>query len=288
MKLTVDTGTLCKRAGEETIFNMIKEAGFDGVDYSMCTRSENYNMLGEDYEEKACKTKKLLDETDLICEQSHAPFVFKYEDEFSLNNERYVEIIRSIHYASIIGCENVVVHYIKNDIPYNVDYIDYNLRFYESLVPYLEKYNVKISVENLYRHNPTKKFCYGALLCDPVRHLEFMEKLDSRYFNICLDIGHSAVTGYLPENSIRVLGKNIAVTHIHDTDYNEDCHMPPYTKKHNWDEITKAFKETGYKGNISLELPTFFKNLPDNLLLDGLKYAHSTGRELIRMISDGE
>ena len=158
MKLTVETGVLCKRLGEEKTFSMIKEAGFDGVDYSMDVRSEDYNMLGEDYEEKACKTKKMLDETDLICEQSHAPFVFKYEDDFSLNNERYVGIIRSIHYASIIGCENVVVHYIKNDIPYNVDYIDYNLRFYGSLVPYLEKYNVasgsrELDLSKIYENN---------------------------------------------------------------------------------------------------------------------------------------
>ena len=214
MKLTVDTGTLSRKIGEKNAFAMIKEAGFDGVDYSMCIRSENYNMLGDDYIKRAYETKKYLDDLGLFCGQAHAPFVIKYNEEFSLDNKNYRELVRSIHYASILGSENIVVHYIKNDIPYDVDYIDYNFKFYNSLIPYLKEYNIKVSVENLYRRNPVKKYCYGGLLCDPVRHLEFMDKLDPKYFNICLDIGHSSVTGYLPEEAIKVLGKKIAITHI--------------------------------------------------------------------------
>ena len=80
MKLTIDTGTLCKKFGEDKAFEMIKNAGFDGVDYSMCGLSEEYNMLDDNYKENAQKTKALLDKYNLVCEQAHAPFSFTYED----------------------------------------------------------------------------------------------------------------------------------------------------------------------------------------------------------------
>lgn len=284
MKLTVDTGVVCRRLGEDAAFCLIKKTGFDGVDYSLITR-DGYNRLYKDeYIKNALETKMLLEKHSLVCDQVHAPFVFKYEDTFCEGNERFAELVRSIEYASIIGAKYIVVHYIKNDIPFDDDYISYNLEFYKSFIPYLEKFNVKIAVENLYRRNPFKSF-YGALLCDPHRHLEFMKKLDSEYFGICLDIGHSAVTGYLPEDSIKVLGKNISITHIQDTDYERDSHMPPFTMSHNWDKIASAFAETGYEGNISLEVPTFLSKLDDDMLKAGLSFCHSGGRKLIQKIN---
>ena len=283
MKLTIANGCFSKRFGEAKAFEMIKKAGFDGVDYSMYGLTDTYNMLTDDYKEKAQKTKELLEKYNLSCEQAHAPFSFTYEDGIGENHERYKEIVRSIEYASIIGCKNLVVHYIKYKLPYDVDFVKCSLDFYNSFIPYLEKAGVKICVENLFRRSPVRKV-YGDYLCDPHRHLEFMEKLDDRYFNICLDIGHTAASGYSPEETIRVLGKKIAVTHIQDTDYLEDCHMPPYTMKQNWEEIIKAFAESGYEGNISLEIPGLFKKLPDELVAAGLSFAQATGRYIVNEI----
>ncbi len=283
MKLTTETGVLCRTLGEEKAFRLIKEAGFDGVDYSLITR-ENYNRLPKaDYIKNALETKALLEKYSLVCDQVHAPFVFQYGDAFDENNDNYAELVRSIEYTSLIGAEYIVIHYIKNNLPPEADYIKYNIEFYKSFIPYLEKFGVKIAVENLYRRNPVKGF-FGALLCDPHRHLAFMEKLDAKHFGICLDIGHSAITGYLPEESITVLGKNISVTHIHDTDYEHDSHMPPYTMSHNWDAVAKAFAESGYEGNISIEAPTFLSKLDEDMLKEGLQFCHSGGRRLIKQI----
>ena len=283
MRLSMETGGLAKRFGEDKAFELLKQAGFDGVDYSMTGLNEEYNMLDKDYIKKAAKTKELLKKHNLPCVQAHAPFTFKYTDTISEDNERYLEIVRSIEYAAIIGCETIVVHYVKYDVPYDVDIVKYNLDFYNSFIPYLEKTGVKIAVENLFRRSPAKR-AFGEYLCDPHRHLEFMDKLDSKYFNVCLDLGHTASAGFLPENSIRLLGKKIAITHIQDTDYEEDCHMPPYTMKQNWEEIAKAFAEVGYDNDISLEIPTFIKKLPDDVIPAGLCFAHSTGRHLINDI----
>ena len=53
-------------------------------------------------------------------------------------------------------------------------------------------------------------------------------------------------------------------------------------------EIAKAFAVTGYEGNISLEITTFTRNIPFDMLEAGLKFAQSGGREIIRMIENNK
>ena len=156
MKLSISTGMLRERFGDLTTLKMIKEAGFDAVDYSMCDTSPKTDMLGDDYRDKAYEIKEQLEELGLSCNQAHAPYSFKYTDTLSLDNFNYLNLVRSIEFASIIGTKNLVVHYIKNDLPEDVCFEEYNLEFFRSFIPYLERYNINISVENLYKyHKPT-------------------------------------------------------------------------------------------------------------------------------------
>lgn len=284
MKLTIDTVAIREKIGDEAALRLIKETGFDGIDYSMCGVTEKTEMLGDDYKEKAYFTKKLIDELGLCCDQAHAPFTFKYTDTLSEDNERFLKLIRSVEYASIIGAKNLVIHYIKNDLPYEENFEAYNLNFFKSFIPYAKKFGVKISVENLY---PRKidVATWGPLLCDPEKHLEFIKKLDSNVFNICIDIGHSAVTGFEPDEVIRKIGRNLAILHIHDTDYKSDCHTLPYLQAHDWDKITKALADINYKGNFNLEVPIYIRRLPVSLLKPGLEFAHKIGREMIEKIN---
>ena len=73
--------------GEEKTFDLFKKAGFDGVDFS-------FNMLGngtainlDNHIEKAMESKRLLDKYNLICNQSHAPFAFKFGEEIFTADE---------------------------------------------------------------------------------------------------------------------------------------------------------------------------------------------------------
>ena len=61
--------------------------------------------------------------------------------------------------------------------------------------------------------------------------------------------------------------------------------MPPYTMKQNWEEIIKAFSESGYEGNISLEIPSFLKRLPDDAVSSGLSFAQAIGRHMVNEIN---
>lgn len=285
MKLSVDFGAIRKKIeNEESALTLIKEAGFDGVDYGLIFSEDNNPLLKDDYRKTAEKSKVILDKLGLCVGQSHAPFSIAYNNEFNENDPEFLKLVRAIEYASIIDAKNIVVHFLKNNLPEGTDIKELNLRFYKSLIPYAKKFNMKISVENLFFRKKNPKEAFKSVFGEPDNVLEFIKELDSDVFNMCYDLGHSAITGYMPEDVIRRIGNKISILHVQDTDYLSDSHFPPFTLKHNWDEIAKALAESGYKGDFSIEIPTFFERTPTELIPIALKYVHNAGRLIIEKI----
>lgn len=270
MILSMEHFLFRNKFGEEQTFKMFKEAGFDGIDFS-------FNMLGngtsielDNHVERAKESKRLLDKYELICNQAHAPFGFKFGEEMAESNNNFIHIIKSFEYACIIGAKCVVVHAIK--VPTGEDFISYNYQYYKSLEPYAKKFGIKIAVENLLN----SKFWLPAKLSG------FIKMLDSEVFCACVDVGHASIVGIEPENFISGMEKNmIACIHMHDTDGQIDRHWIPYQGNHNWEKIIKALVDYGFDGDMNLEVIHSFDNLPVSLYQPMLNYIAVVGRELI-------
>lgn len=280
MKLSVETSMLRRSFDDVKAVEMIKKAGFDCYDYSLYWLfHDEKDMLGDDYLQRADKLRKISDSLEIECNQAHAPFEIKVSDSFDTSGEAYLRIVRSMEVASILGAKNIVVHAIKDNLPPEVDFYELNKRFYRSLEPYCRRFGICISVENLFNCK------YGEtlpVLSDPEEHKNFVKELASPYFNVCVDIGHSAITGHKPEDVISAMDKNILkVLHIHDNDNIGDRHMLPYTGDFKWNDIMKALARIGYEGEFTFELSGYFRNLPKELLDDGLDFAQKVGRRLI-------
>lgn len=69
--------------------------------------------------------------------------------------------------------------------------------------------------------------------------------------------------------------------HVQDTDLKNDSHMLPGLGKHNWEEITQALAESGYQGDLTLEVFAYLRSFPVYALADALKLACTVGRGLI-------
>ena len=262
------------RFGSRAAIKMIKDAGFDCYDYSMY----GADVLGDDYREKAEELKKYADEIGIACNQAHAPFEIGADDEFVPENKCYLRLIRSIEAAAMLGADNIIVHAIKDNLPPDVDFYELNTRFYKSLVPYCERFKIHVSVENLFGWNN------GAtpVLSDPREHMEFVRGLGSEWMNICVDVGHSAITGHKPEEVIGAMdSKILKALHIHDNGLFYDDHLIPYAGKINWDGVTAALKKIGYSGEFTFEIFGYLDRLPDALIPDALKFAEKIGRYFI-------
>lgn len=268
MLLTMEHFPFRINFGEEKAFEMMKKAGFDGVDYSFNGfKGESIGL--DNHLENAKETKRLLEKYNLVVNQAHAPFVFRYGDEMSVENKDFHDIVKCFEYASIIGCKAVVVHALK--MPDMSEFFDYNYTYYKTLEPYAKKYGVKIAVENL----------RNSRFHTPEELNDFVKRLDSDTFTICVDVGHCAITGVAPEDYIRGLEKGrIGYVHLHDTDCIDDYHWEPYQGFHNWDEILSALKEKDFSGNINLEVIHPFNRMPKELMEDRLCYVGKVGRYL--------
>ena len=146
--LSVENMIIRRRIGDKAAVDLLKEAGFTGIDYSLCgmedwdavAGSKNALSYAEDL-------RRYAEDRGIVFSQSHAPFTFKYGMEKSTDNPHFFSIIQAMEFASHLGCPMIVVHGIL--VPEGEDVFAYNLDYYQRLLPYAEKNGILIAVENL-------------------------------------------------------------------------------------------------------------------------------------------
>lgn len=284
MRLSVETYIISKKFGDEKAIEMIKEAGFDCIDYSFYWFKEDLRekALGKNYMQYARMIKSCLERSGISCNQAHAPFELSFDNRLDVSDERYAELVRSLEFAAELGAQNIVVHAIS--VPSDVDYEEYNFRFYKGLEPFCSKFGIRVAIENLFGFDAKRKYHVGKF-GTPEALGGIVKRLDSEWFTACVDIGHAAITGTEPEDFIRGMGGELlGALHVHDNDYLYDRHTLPYIGNFDWDKVTSALADIDYKGDLTLEIFNFLRGFDDELIPYVLKLCAETGRHLIRKI----
>lgn len=279
MRLSIETYGLLNRFDDEAAFTLLKNAGFDACDYSLYDQAKR--LLGDDYMDNARHTKEALEKVGFVCNQAHAPFDMKEGQTFDESNINYLHIVRSIEYAAFLGAENIIVHLI---ITKNRDEMyDYNQKFYKTLIPYCEKFGIRVAVENNQDVREDRKL---PILCDPDLLQQFVRDLNSEYMVACVDVGHAAMFGN-PATLIEGMENSILrALHIHDNDLQDDLHLFPYTCKINWDSVCSALGKIGYQGDLTFEVINGLYRIPDELKLDAYVFLAKVGRYMINQVAN--
>lgn len=282
MKLSVDCCVFSQQFGDFKAMEMIKEVGFDAVDYTFCCRGDDIPILCDGYKEYAQDLRKHLDEIGLECIQAHAPIGFGYPMARDMSEPKYVKILRAIEAAAILGAEIIVIHsrYVPPFV--EIELYEENIDFYRSLVPYCEKFGIKVGVENLICTHPMGEAYSRHVPETPDQFDTFIKEIGSPWIVGCLDTGHATLKGFEPEEFILRTDKDTLRTmHVQDTDYVDDLHTLPYQGKIDWDKVIDALKKIGYEGPLNFEVPEYFGKMPKELLPDALRMAHAVGRHLV-------
>ena len=276
MDLAIQTYQAWQQLGMDGALCAIKEAGFDGVDLSFYYDA-SAALLGDDYREKAFEIKEALEKYSLRCSQAHAPIECWYGMPFDDSAEPYLRLKRCIESCSIIGIDHVVIEGTECPHPHaSLQNMEYNYGFYKSLEPVLEKWNVVCGIENL-----RKSFTYPDL-CN-----EIIRRLDSPYFRLVFDVGHSWVRADMqPGEFVRELDPGIICgLHVHDTfgiRGGVDGHLMPWMCEIDYDDLVKALREYGYSGDMTLENSAFMRiYAAHDLLKPALSFSEAVGRKLI-------
>ncbi len=283
MKTVMNTHYLESRFGIEKTIQLIADAGFDGIDYTDM-RSETF--LIDDYQKRAKVLREQAENSGLKFYQTHAPVPSSLLKQGDMDYVK-ARTIHSLEVASLLGAEAVVVHPIQDSMHKLGDDSVYekNMDYFRTLLPYCEKYNVKIAIENMTKVDPKTGVKRDGVCAHPLEFKKYLNDLNSLYATGCFDIGHCAATGREPQDVLRILGGNrITCLHVHDNDYMADKHMLPCTMDLNWEEICKALAEIQYSGHLTLEADCFLPKYSDDFIPVALRFMHDTASYLVNKI----
>ncbi len=292
MILSSTTAILDKKFGYKNAVEILAKAGFDAVDVSlrgMCDADNIFN--GDDYIQQAKQLKKLADEYGIFYNQAHAYFPSSFTDE-EKTKIAFEKIKRGIEISSVLGAKIIVVHpkqhlaYLEGNNAGVLKQINYV--FYKSLIPYCEKYGVKIATENMWQRGKISDVIVSSTCASGKEFCEYVDMFNSEWITACLDIGHCGLTGRLPETMIRELGHNrLGALHVHDNDGKHDNHVQPmasFVSSVNWEEVCKALAEIDYKGDFTFEAENIFNNANETTVQSSANLLHDIGRYLIGKI----
>jgi len=289
MKLVTPTSYLGTKFGEEKAIELIATSGFDGIDYSASHMLLDDSPLNApDWREYAKMIKSKAESENVEICQAHAPFPSS-SGEPTFDAEIKEKIIRCIEAVSIMGAEVIVIHPIQH-LPYIFnaqELFEMNMKFYNELIPFGEKFKIKIAVENMFQWDSRCDCPIESTCAAPDEFAKYIDTLNSHWITACLDLGHCSLCHREAQDYIRYMGADrVTCLHVHDNDYKTDKHTLPFTMDMNWVEICKALAQIGYTGNLTYEADDFLKRYPDEFLMTALKFMYDTGRLLIKMINE--
>ena len=297
MKLSTQNGNLVFDFDREEAYRMIREAGFEAIDWNLDHQLNRKMLQSAEKLENLCIFEKELPEihaffaeelsyireNGLAFAQCHAPFPPYLPGrpdilEYSIRIYR-----RLIEFCQEIGCPKVVIHGVAferaNQVDTEEDILRMNRHLYESLIETLKKTDVIVCLENLFTSYQDVR--YTDVCSDPHEAAAEIDRLNAlagkTCFGLCLDTGHLQLAHIRFYRYIPILGKRIVALHIHDNDAIHDRHMAPYTGTILWEEFCEELRKIGYEGDLNFETfhqldrtvidpelaPTFLKFIAD-------------------------
>lgn len=277
------------RIGEREAIKVFKDAGFEAFDMSLFNmiKKDNGYYTDEDYIERAENLRKYIDELGIVCNQAHAPFPSSFGDD--RDEWIFDRIVKSMEISAILGAKVVVVHPKQhlNYAEHAKELFDMNVEFYKSLIPYAEKFGIKIATENMWQTNNSSKAPCDSVCSRAWEFCALIDAVNSPYLVGCLDIGHVALMAADIPKFIKDLGsERLQALHVHDVDLLHDNHTLPFLLKINFAPIMQALGEIDYKGDLTFEANSIFRNYPPELYVSVARLMKDTGDYLASLIDN--
>ena len=279
MKISTTTGDyFAKGFSAKEAVKYIADAGFDYADFTFSAFKDKEAWNRGHFEE----LKAYADSLNISFNQAHAPFPSSVGDE-EKDAKIFESIVSAMEFASILGVKHIIVH-PKQHLIYkgNEETLKkMNYDFYRSLIPYCEKYQIKVAIENMWQRDKLRNYIGKSTCADPAEHIEYIDMLDSPWFLACLDVGHTALTGDNVQDVIRILGhERLKTLHIHDVDYIHDNHTLPGIQKLDFSKILEALKDIDYDGDFTLEADCFLAGFEKEFIPTAARFMADRARFL--------
>ena len=201
---------------------------------------------------KACADK--AKEYDIDFPMAHAPYKFNpnVDDE---NFEKQINHMKlAFEACSILGIDRMTVHAGFAFSETMEEMMQKNVKYYNAIIPFAEKYNVFIMLENIAEEIYKRKFVIEN--ADNILELKKMLN-DHPMIKVCWDTGHANVKSLDQYDNIIKFKGNLMGLHLQDNNGYNDDHMPILMGTVNFDEVIKALLDIDYDGPFNMETQLF-------------------------------
>lgn len=281
MKLSLDHGAICRLFGMEAGLRLIKQVGFDAIDYSYGCPNPKGTLFPADFRETIARAVDLLHEVGLECNQTHSPIpvstgpkIIHFGEALDLSNPHFADMVHSLEASSLLGAKQSVFHGLA--VPEggsSQQYMDFNCAYFKALEPYAREYGIRIGIENL------EKISGNLYKAEWQNRL--LDLLDSPQFFAIVDLGHAAASETTPDAHLRALTRG-RVQGLHFHDFNTQiAHVTPGLGSTDWDAVAAALAEIGYDGDLTMEVITH-RQFPKAIVPTALQFTADAGKIFVR------
>ena len=178
-----------------------------------------------------------------------------------LRKQSILRIAESIRFAADIGVRTAIVHPTgkpgPGESPYTLENTGITMKIAHdsvgSLVKVAQEAGIRIALENL---------SSAGLVCRPLESMEelraFICGFPAEYVGLCLDTGHSCLSGLDPARQARIGSERLWALHIQDVDGVKDRHWVPGQGIIDWSSLGQALSDIDFSGDWTIEaLPTY-------------------------------
>ena len=255
---------LARRASIPEIFALLREAGFQSVDFWLYLYSlePDQPMLQSGWQDWVRKLAALYRENGLAAAQIHGMLNIYIPEDFHTTTPGPASH-RNLEASRMLGCERIVFHpafYVgrvcTEDLRQRI--LDYNVRWFTPLMQTAKDCGVRIQLENTFDFAHVQQPGDPAWPFTTVEDLLYLADALGPQAEICLDTGHAHISRQDIPAMIRRFGPRLQSIHLNDNvgplaEPCQDLHMFPGTGTIDWKLVFAALAETGYRGVLDLE-----------------------------------
>lgn len=243
--LVLSTGLLLKEP-LISVLDDIKEAGFGSIEIASSVSHFDYHSP-----DAVSQLRKRLEDLNIVVNSFHAPYK-DFVDLTLLDEKERIRAVKEVIAAAealfALGGRSLVLHAGSEDESIPAEEVSARLKqagkSLLEIYKHCQKPGLILAIEDTLAH----------LLGGKVEQVKWLvSKLPEKHTGICLDTGHSFLTGKLTER-VRSFGPRLLMSHIHDNNGVYDDHLPPGDGKLPWVLLFRTFIEVGFKGPLILEI----------------------------------
>lgn len=253
---------ICAGLSVQESLKTMKQAGFDGIDWSLCKHStEPEKLLTREWTKEVLNVAHIAREEGLEVAQSHLPYGPGHtENPGDGSAKAYGEVWlpryqHALEACAMGSCKLTVIHPMYMLEGYDQT-VEANLYLIEKLLPVLKQTGIRLAIENVFARRNRQYICAYVEQAKTIAAI--VDGAGSPFVGACMDTGHANIFRFDISLYAEELGRRLIALHV-NSNAGEDEHLIPYSaaawcERMDFDAFTRTLNRIGYQGWYNLEL----------------------------------